>query len=82
VHPRIPSGPASTHIISASTAPGPPRSQRLPLAWRRTPDAPEETVTQLLPGAAAGMPPGDASAPIPAARDHDGFFYALLHKPT
>lgn len=56
-------------------------SQRLPLTWRWNPDASEEPVSQLLPGGgAAGAPSGEA--PAPAERDHDGFFYALLQKPT
>ena len=56
-----------------------PDVQRLPLAWRWSADGPLETVSQLLPRSRqrGSLMAADGRE----ARDHDGFYYALLQKP-
>jgi 16S rRNA (cytosine967-C5)-methyltransferase len=63
-----------------------PQAVRVPLQWHWPAEGGLQPVAQLRP--ACGMPPPSDSAdrvgcdsPLPA-RDHDGFFYALLQKPT
>ena len=58
-----------------------PEAIRTPIHWRWLPDQTEAQVAQLLP---ACPPHGDASGQSDPSgvRDHDGFFYALLQKPT